>query len=141
MKVAIVILVFCAACLAQTVTPVIVECGLKCSGQFTITNNSTKPLVAVVTPYSFTVKDKHVYLASVDEANKVLIDATSVRLSPMGTHTFSYKVFCATEPCRTQFLAGFMVGRSPAGIEVWVKIPHNVYSCRKQKGCRERALQ
>jgi len=138
-KLLLILALVCPA-VSQSVTPVVVECGLKCSGQFTVSNNTTKPLVAVVTPYAFTVKDKHVYTAPVDSKNLVILDQASARLSPMGTHTFSYKIFCATEPCRTQLLTGIMVGKS-GGVEVWVKIPHNVYSCKKQKGCRERALQ
>lgn len=135
------LLLLCSAAYAQTVSPVIVECGLKCSGQFTITNNTTKPLVATVTPYSFTVKNKHVTLAPVDSANKVLLDATSARISPLGSHVFTYKIFCAADPCRTQLLTGFMVGRSAIGLDVWEKIPHSVYSCKKQKGCRKYALE
>ena len=135
------LLLICSIAKAQTVSPLVAECGLKCRGEFTITNNSVKPVVAVITPYSFKVVNKKVELSSVDKDTTVQLDATSARISPQGSRTISYKIFCTKEPCRTQLVAGFLAGKTSDGIEVWLKIPHSVYSCQKQKNCREKALQ
>lgn len=41
------------AAYGQTVSPVIGECGRKCKGEFTITNNGLAPLAVTVQPFSF----------------------------------------------------------------------------------------
>jgi len=139
-KLTLTFLLFCGAAQAQTISPVIAECGLKCRGEFTVTNNAVKPITAVITPYSFKVVDQKVQLLDLDKSTKVELDATSARISPQASRTFYYKLSCDKEPCMTQLVAGFLAGKTAGGIEVWLKIPHVVYSCQKQKDCRKKAL-
>jgi hypothetical protein len=138
----IAVLLLCCGVSAQTISPVIGECGMKCQGEFTATNNTVRPMSVLIEPYSFTVADNKVRLSDVDKSTTdVQIDKTSVRLSPQGSYTFSYKVTCLKEPCRTQLVTKFMMGKRSDGVIVWLAIPHTVYSCSKMKDCRKRALQ
>jgi hypothetical protein len=132
------LLVGCAA--AQEISPVIGECGLKCSGEFTIRNLSTKPLITTISVFSFSMKDGKPVQRELDKTTQVKLNEMSARLSPLGSHTFSYKLFCDTEPCMTKFVAGFIMGRTNEGVEVIIHLPTTVYSCQKAKDCRKKAL-
>jgi hypothetical protein len=125
---------------SQTITPVISICGLKCRGEFTVRNDSVKPMIVTITPYSFHMVAGHPVLIPVVNGTDVQLDQTSARLSPKGEHTFSYRLLCQNEPCMTQFLAGFAGGKADSGVQVMLRLPHVVYSCKQQKDCRQRAL-
>jgi hypothetical protein len=125
---------------AQTISPVIAECGLKCSGEFKVRNNSVKPTIVLLDLFSFKVVDGKRQELPLDSKTKVIVDQTSVRVSPQGEHTFTYRIFCDDEPCMTVIRAGFAAGRTNQGVQVMLRLPHVVYSCKSQKGCRNRAL-
>jgi hypothetical protein len=137
---AAVLLLLCSGAKAQTISPVIVECGLKCSGEFKVTNNSAKPIIAVLDVYSFKVVDGKPVQRPLDAGTSVKLDQTSTRLSPMGEHVFTYKIFCDQEPCMTQIVAGFAAGKTKEGALVMMRLPETVYSCKSQKNCRAKAL-
>jgi hypothetical protein len=124
---------------SQTISPIVVECGLKCSGEFHLTNNSTKPMIAMINVYGFHMVAGHPVQIPLDAQTLVKLDQTSARISPQDSHTFGYKVFCSQEPCMIQLVASMVIGK-PAGVQVRLQLPHVVYACQKQKDCRTRAL-
>jgi len=119
----------------QSMSPVITECGRKCSETFTVTNNGLKPLKAVVTAYSFDPKDGQ---------GRPLDSTVHVRLKDMatvipikGSHIFAYKIACDKYPCLVNFFADLSVGHTDSGLAVVIRLPHVVYQCEAAKNCRE----
>jgi hypothetical protein len=144
MKLAIVLLLLIVGArlrgCAQTISPVVAECGLKCSGEFKVVNNSVTPTIVLLDAVSFRIVNGKRQDLPLDSKTKVLLDQTSSRLSPKGEHAFSYKIFCDIEPCLTVIRAGFAAGKTKEGTAVVLRLPHVVYSCKSQKGCRNKAL-
>src|ERR1700730_9014334 len=70
---------------AQTVSPVIVECGKKCSGAFSVTNNGLTPLAVTVEARSFSMDPQgHATYRSLDAAADLKLDEGSARIAPKG---------------------------------------------------------
>jgi uncharacterized protein (UPF0212 family) len=123
---------------AQTVSPVIVECGKKCSGAFSVTNNGLTPLAVTVEARSFSMDTQgHATYRTLDAAADLKLDEGSARIAPKGIHTFSYELKCSAVPCSVTLLSSMVVGRTADGIMVRVQLPHTVYACEKQKDCRK----
>jgi uncharacterized protein (UPF0212 family) len=123
---------------AQTVSPVIVECGKKCNGAFSVTNNGLTPLAVTVEARSFSMDTQgHATYRTLDEAADLKLDEGSARIAPKGTHTFSYQLKCSAVPCSVTLLSSMVVGHTADGIWVRVQLPHTVYACEKQKDCRK----
>ena len=123
---------------AQTVSPVIVECGKKCNGAFSVTNNGLTPLAVTVEARSFSMDTQgHATYRTLDEAADLKLDEGSARIAPKGTHTFSYQLKCSAVPCSVTLLSSMVVGHTADGIWVRVQLPHTVYVCEKQKDCRK----
>ena len=123
---------------AQTVSPVIVECGKKCSGAFSVTNNGLTPLAVTVEARSFSMDTQgHATYRTLDEAADLKLDEGSARIGPKGIHTFSYQLKCSAVPCSVTLLSSMVVGHTADGILVRVQLPHTVYACEKQKDCRK----
>jgi hypothetical protein len=143
MKIASVLLLMIGVATAQvSISPVRVECGLNCKGQFKIINSTTRPLAAVITIYSFTVAENgSPILQPVQQSTKVKLENQSARISPMGDFTFYYDIQCDQEPCMTELIAGMPVGRSTNGVDIWIRLPHLIFSCKKQKGCHALAVK
>ena len=124
---------------AQTVSPLIVECGKKCRGEFSITNNGLTPLAVTVEARSFS-------LDAVGRATNRPLDPTvdlkleegSARIAPKGVHTFTYQLNCATPSCSVVLLSSMAVGHTAEGILVRVQLAHTIYACEKQKNCRKK---
>jgi hypothetical protein len=122
---------------AQTIAPVIQECGKKCSGTFTLTNNGVDPMAVVVTSKSFTVKEgKQVF----GDYATVWLSETSTRLGPEASHDFDVKIHCLVTPCAVQLSVAMMLGHTVEGLAVRGILPEIFYSCDKQKDCRKRVL-
>jgi hypothetical protein len=123
---------------AQTVSPIIVECGKKCSGEFSITNNGLTPLAVSVEARSFSLDTLgHARNRPLDAGVDLKLEEGSARISPKGTHTFAYQLKCAVPPCSVALLSSMVVGHTAEGILVRVQLAHTVYSCEKQKDCRK----
>src|ERR1700730_16807682 len=126
---------------AQTVSPIIVECGKKCRGEFSITNNGLTPLAVTVEARSFslgTVADgTHDPL---DAAVDLKLEEGSARIAPRGVHTFTYQLNCASPSCPVVLLSSMVVGHTAEGILVRVQLAHTIYACEKQKNCRKKVL-
>ncbi len=127
-----------AAAFGQSVSPVIAECGKKCNGEFTITNNGVTPLVVSVEARSFSIDPSgHAIYRAVDSTVDLQLAEGSARISPKAAHTFGYKLKCSAAPCSVTLLSTMSVGRTPQGILVRVQVPHVIYLCDKAHGCRD----
>jgi hypothetical protein len=66
---------------AQTISPIVGECGLKCKGQFTVSNETTRPEIVVIETYSFNVVDGHPVLRQLDaNTTDAELSSTTTRL-------------------------------------------------------------
>jgi hypothetical protein len=139
MKNLILILAFLATpVLAQTISPVVVECGKHCSGQFTVTNNGIVPLAVIVQPVSFSLNSAGgSVFRPLDATVQLTLNDMSARIGPLGAHTFDYNLKCSTTPCLVTFLSSMTVGHAQGGIAIRVILPHVLYSCAKAKDCRK----
>jgi hypothetical protein len=133
------LLVFGSSVSAQTVSPSIVECGKKCRGEFSITNNGLTPLAVSVEARSFTLDTLgHATNRPLDPGVDLKLEEGSARISPKGTHTFGYQLKCSVPPCSVALLSSMVLGHTAEGILVRVQLAHTVYACEKQKDCRKR---
>jgi hypothetical protein len=122
----------------QTISPIIVECGKKCRGEFSITNNGLTPLAVTVEARSFSMDTLgHATNRPLDSAVDLQLEEGSARVSPKGTHTFTYQLKCSARPCSVALLSSMAIGRTAEGILVRVQLAHTVYMCENQKNCRK----
>lgn len=144
MKIKILILIAALASpalFAQTISPVIVECGRKCSGQFTVTNNGIEPLAVVVEPFSFSLDKEsgNSLFRPLDKTVEVELNDMSAKIGPRSDHTFDYKMKCGAPPCLVTLATSMVVGHTQEGMAIRVVLPHVVYQCDKAKACRANA--
>ena len=131
-----------SAASAQTVSPILNECGKKCSGTFTIQSNVLIPMAVTVEPYSFSLDKAGKHLRPLDSTTHVKLSETSARLGPKETHEFSYKIICDSLPCSVAFLSGMIVGHTQVSqdnpvLAIRLILDHSVYACARQKNCRK----
>jgi hypothetical protein len=133
------LLFFGLAVSAQTISPMIVECGKKCRGEFSITNNGLTPLAVTVEARSFSLDTLgRATNRPLDPAVDLKLEEGSARISPKGTHTFAYQMKCADPSCSVVLLSSMVVGHTAEGILVRVQLAHTIYACEKQKDCRKK---
>jgi hypothetical protein len=124
---------------AQTVSPLIVECGKKCRGEFSITNNGLTALAVTVEARSFSLDTQgHATNRPLDSGVELKLEEGSARVPPKGTHTFGYQLKCSAPPCAVALLSSMVVGHAAEGILVRVQLAHTIYICEKQKDCRKK---
>ena len=122
---------------AQSVSPLVVECGRKCAGSFTVSNSGVQPVTVTVEPFSFGLApDGHSLFRALDKAADVTLHETSARVGPQADHTFDYSIQCAAAPCQVALVTAMVVGHTTEGIAIRLVVPHIVYQCDKAKGCR-----
>jgi hypothetical protein len=132
-------LFFGLAVSAQTVSPIIVECGKKCRGEFSITNNGLTPLAVIVEARSFSLDTLgRATNRPLDPDVDLKLEEGSARISPKGTHSFGYQLKCSAPPCSVALLSSMVVGHTAEGMLVRVQLAHTVYACEKQKDCRKK---
>jgi len=123
---------------AQTISPIIVECGKKCRGEFSIINNGLTPLAVTVEARSFSLDTLgHAINRSLDPGVDLRLEEGSARIAPRGTHTFAYQLKCSVPPCSVTLLSSMVLGHTAEGILVRIQLAHTVYACEKQKDCRK----
>jgi len=128
--------------IGQQVSPLTNECGSKkCSGEFTITNLGLTPLVVTVIAESFTPGPGGGISRSLDLTTLVELDATSARISPMGTYSFAYRVRCDQLPCQVRFRPSIVAGKTSEGVQVRLVLGHALYICERSKNCRMNTLK
>jgi hypothetical protein len=141
MKTIIAILILAVGAAAQTLSPIRVECGKRCSGQFTVTNGSIEPMTVVVQPFSAAVTPEgKAKLRPLDAGVDVRMPEMSARIGPHDDHTFDYTLKCATLPCMTQLLVSMTAGHTVSGMAIRVLIPETIYACEKSKDCRKKTF-
>ena len=130
---------FGLAASAQTISPIIVECGTKCRGEFSVTNNGLTALAVTVEARSFSLDTVgHAMNRPLDPGVELKLEEGSARISPKGTHTFGYQLKCSVPPCSVALLSSMVVGHTAEGILVRVQLAHTIYICEKQKNCRKK---
>jgi hypothetical protein len=124
---------------AQEVNPLVVECGHKCAGQFTVSNTMVEPLAVTVQPFSFSLspKGETLFHKGLDAGVVVDMREMSTRLGPQSSHTFDYTVRCGQPPCLVALVAGMAMRPNNNGLVVRLVIPHIVYACERSKDCRK----
>jgi hypothetical protein len=136
---AVVLLLICAgAAGAQTLSPIISECGAKCKGEFTVTNNGLAPMAVTIQPVSFSL-DKDTgrsIFRPLDSTVTIRLAESSARVPIKGAHTFSYDLQCNAAPCPVTFLVSMSAGHTDSGLQIKIEIPAVVYSCERAKDCR-----
>jgi hypothetical protein len=134
---AILCLAFVYVAHGQTISPVVQECGRKCSGTFKLTNNGLDPMAVIVTSQSFTiVNGKQVF----GDAASVTLSETSARIGPKQAHDFDVKIRCLQTPCAVQLSVAMMLGHTVEGLAVRGILPEVFYVCDKSKDCRKKTL-
>jgi hypothetical protein len=129
---------FVSSAHGQSVTPLVVECGSKCKGSFTVSNDGVQPMSVVVEPYTFTLSsDGQTEFHPLDPSVQVAISETSTRVGPHDAHDFDYDIHCVKRPCLVAVTTGMVVGRTKEGIVLRLVIPHIVYVCDKAHDCRK----
>jgi hypothetical protein len=124
----------------QTMSPAIVECKAKCSGEFTISNHTVGPLNVTVEPHSFSLgTDGGTVLRALDPTVDVQLDSMSARVGPLGDHSFSYKLRCSKAPCLVILHASMTGPHTKEGVAVRLIMPHVIYMDEQGKGARARA--
>jgi hypothetical protein len=132
---------FSLAASAQTVSPIIVECGKKCRGEFSITNNALTPLAVTVEARSFSLDTVgRATNRPLDPAVDLKLAEGSAPIAPKGVHTFTYQLNCVSPSCSVVLLSSMVVGHTAEGILVRVQLAHTIYACEKQKNCRKKVL-
>lgn len=133
-----VLFLLASAAQAQSVSPLVVECGKKCSGSFTVSNLGVLPMAVVVEPYSFRLgPGSETILRPLDKTVELELAETSTRIGPHSDHTFDYTMRCNAYPCLVALTTGMVVGHTAEGIAIRVVIPHIIYNCSTAKNCRK----
>ena len=137
MKLAALLFLLLLKCSAQTISPIVVECSRKCSGEFTVTNNQTVPSHVVLQAQSFSLKDGQTKFRDLDKTVDLQLDAMSARLAPLDSRTFGYRMKCAQYPCLVTVIAMMPGPKSPDGLQVVFGLPFSIYQCEQKKDCRK----
>lgn len=138
MKKLLVIFLLAAPALAQTISPVINECGKKCSGAFTFRNNGLEPMMVTVEPASFSIDAAtgHSIYRPLDSTVEVLMNEMSARVGPREEHQFDYSIQCSVYPCMVVLRTIASGGHTDAGVQLRFQLPEVIYQCNKAKNCR-----
>ena len=123
----------CAASLAQSVQPVIVEYKGKADGKLAVTNNTLMPMVVVLEPKSFSItpEGKGIF-RPLDKDIHVELSAMSVKLQPKQTYYVFYKASSERLPAWFTVYATFVSAQHSPGLDVRIMLPHTVYLYQKQ---------
>jgi hypothetical protein len=116
------------SCLAQTVSPIIVEYKAKAEGRIALTNNTLAPMAVVVEPRSFTIKpDGNGIYTSLDPGIHVELSSSSFRVDPGQTYYVFYKAKADKLPAWFTIYSTFSSVKRGPGLDVRILLPHTVY--------------
>jgi hypothetical protein len=136
------LLLLCCVAKAQQVSPVVSECGLKCKGEFSVRNNTTKPELVSIDIRSLEFKEGKPVDVELSKNVQVQLDSQTARVSPLSEHVFTYRLICNVSPCVVKFGATFPGGKvAGSGAQLFFRLPSVVYSCSHQKNCRANTLK
>jgi hypothetical protein len=132
------IVVLAVPAMGQTVSPLVVECGPRCRGSFTVSNESVRAMATIIEPLSFSLgPDGRSIFRVLDSTVKVNLNDSSARIGPKSSHDFDYEIVCSQAPCLVALRAEMSLGHTDTGLEVHGLIPHIIYQCEKSKNCRK----
>ena len=115
-------------CLAQTVSPIIVEYKAKAEGRIALTNNTLAPMAVIVQPRSFTIKtDGNGVYAPLDPGIHVELSSSSFRIDPGQTYYVFYKATAEKLPAWFTIYSTFSAVKRAPGMDVRILLPHTVY--------------
>jgi hypothetical protein len=115
-------------CLAQTVSPIIVEYKAKAEGKIALTNNTLAQMAVVVEPRSFTITpDGNGIYTKLDPAIHVQLSSTSFRIDPGQTYYVFYKATSDKLPAWFTIYSAFSAVKRGPGLDVRILLPHTVY--------------
>jgi hypothetical protein len=121
-------------CLAQTVSPVIVEYKAKAEGRIALTNNTLTQMAVVVEPKSFTIKpDGNGVYSPLDPGIHVQLSSTSFRVDPGQTYYVFYKATAEKLPAWFTIYSTFSSIKHAPGLDVRILLPHTVYIYPKKQ--------
>jgi hypothetical protein len=121
---------------AQSISPILTECGgKKCAGQFTATNVNLNSEVVTIRAVSWRPGQPTTEL---DPKIHLTLRDMSARLGPKGSHIFFFNVQCDALPCWFGLYATFAPLRTQDTTQVGIamSLPHAVWICDKAKDCR-----
>lgn len=136
-------LLVATTCHAQvTQSPLKAECGKKCQGSYILRNEGVKPA-----NFDITVSTMHLSSAAngpvftpLDNAT-VKLSQSGGRLGPKETRQIDYKIQCTALPCQVSFINAVQAIGQKGGVGIRVATMFTVYSCDKERGCRETAMK
>lgn len=133
------IALFClqGAVWAQSISPVVQECGRKCSGEFVVTNNEVIPMATTVDLFAFTYVEGKPRYGPLPAGMHVEMSETSARIPPRASHEFAYRIRCDTLPCAVGIQWSMVHGHVDGGVVTGLRFITTVYQCEKQRGCRD----
>lgn len=122
----------------QTVSPVIVESrGPRVKGEVTFSNDQLVPLSLVIEPKTVKVVSGVPLYLHLESGVSVKLDTSSARLGPRQRFVVGYEIQCAAMPCAVSLQGTFTGLHTRDGLAIALHLPHVVYICAKQKGCRD----
>jgi hypothetical protein len=133
------ILIFAETASAQTMSPLVSECGHHCTGQFTVTNNGLQAMAIVVEALSFKIDPAtgRSVFRPLDSGVQFRLSETSARVGAKSPHIFFYDLTCNSAPCPVAFVASMITGHTTEGLAIRTNLWTSVYACEKAKGCRD----
>ena len=124
-----------AACLAQTVRPLINELGNPAKGRVDFVNDGLTPLNVVLEAKSFTVSETgEIAYRPLDPDIRLKFSTTSFRIQPQQTYYVFYEASSPKSPNWFVIYASFsgFTFRTAQGMIVRQQLPHSVYLLPKQ---------
>jgi hypothetical protein len=132
---ALCIFVVTAACLAQTVRPLINELGNPAKGRVEYVNDGLTPLNVVLEARSFTVSETgEITYRPLDPDIHLKLSTTSFRVQPQQTYYVFYEASAPKSPSWFVIYASFsgFTFRTAQGMNVRLQLPHTVYLLPKR---------
>lgn len=115
---------------AQTVSPVIQELRQKTAvqGSFTLTNQQTYPMAAIIEVKSFTVQpDGSMTTRNLDSNIHVKLSETSMRIPAQQDRAISFEASCEKAPCWFIIFSAFQLAKNAQGVIFRISLPEVVY--------------
>ena len=141
MKFILAILVFSLSAFAQSVSPVITECGKKCSDEYTVTNLGIHPMTVTIEVKVLKFVEGKATYYNPDASVQVDMSEMSARVAAHDSHTFGYKIHCDVLPCAVNIWNVFTTGKPQAnGMLMRLAVPHVTWVCAKENDCRKKSL-
>jgi len=138
---AVLILLLVSPAPCQTLNGLTTECGKKCTGEFSVTNNQVVPMVLTIDPFLMFAKGspdftyQGVPFSRLQGQADLELSSTSARLAPQQTYVIDFRLRCHQVPCAIA-LASTLTPVKSIAFTPRVTLLHFVYQCNREKRCR-----